>query len=446
MQLEPAHKDNKKARALIRQKIYSVFPEIYNFNCKKDIINTVEDYYLPSIVYFFLSEKKSDFLKDLDLSSNQYLNINNRVGSFIKILQSENLYSADHILGDIHPFSSTKVLIGNKIKYKKYPDYYNTLENLLRIILPDYKNYLPNIERDKDTILREYIEVNKYTEKDSLIEEYYYNLGRFLPILLLLRAIDINAENILINLPYPIFFDLESIFSGEFKDNIEEYSLKNTGIIKLTELNDSSVLTGGLGHKNSFLKPIITITDGLPNIKWKVPSKGSYDNIPILRNNPVNPSKYLESIISGYNSSVEKILNSKESLLNIIGSNLTTYTRVILRPTRIYRLIILKSFYPQIYLNNKVEEYIKGEIEKNNFLYKINSERIEAFEAESLENLLVPVFYSNIFGHELFFPNDEIVGRMNKTQFELWQEYLKKTINRTFFSKQQNLLQDSLKQ
>ena len=316
---------------------------------------------------------------------------------------------------------------------------------MLSIVLPDYKNYLPNIERDKDTILREYIEVNKYTEKDSLIEEYYYNLGRFIPLLLLFRAIDINAENILINLPYPIFFDLESIFSAEFEDNIEEYSLKNTGIIKLTEQNDSSVLTGGLGHKDSFLKPIITITNGLPNIKWKIPSKGSYDNIPILRKKAINPSKYLPFLISGYDSSVEKILNNKESLLNIVDPNLATYTRVILRPTRVYRLIILKSFYPQIYLNKKIDKYIKEEIDKNDFLYKIDSQRIKELEIESLENLLVPVFYSNIFGKELFFPNDQIVGRMNKTQFEHWQEYLRNTIGETFFSKQKTLLKKSLK-
>jgi len=165
-----------------------------------------------------------------------------------------------------------------------------------------------------------------------------------------------------------------------------------------------------------------------------------------LRKKAINPSKYLPFLISGYDSSVEKILNNKESLLNIVDPNLATYTRVILRPTRVYRLIILKSFYPQIYLNKKIDKYIKEEIDKNDFLYKIDSQRIEELEIESLENLLVPVFYSNIFGKELLFPNNQIVGKTNKSQFKLWQEYLRNTIGETFFSKQQNLLQDSLKQ
>ncbi len=450
MQQEPVHKDDKELRNILRTKIESLFQLPSSSSTTKDLIYTVEDYFWPSLVYFYLQSNQKDFkqyLLNIDLGSAEYLNVTKRVENFLNTILNEGITNAEKVLGDIHPYFSTKFLTKGKVKYRKYPDYYDNLTNLIHEIIPDYKKYLPSITREPgDFILREYIDIKKETNDENIIREYYYNLGRFIPILLLLRAIDINAENVIVNLPYPIFFDLESIFSGEFEPSIEKYSIKNTGIIKLTETDDSSVISGGIGIKNSYLKPIIYIKDGNPQIKWKVPSLGKYDNIPVLKGSDVKPNEYLDKIVNGFRDTVQKILLRKNPLSSLLDKNVDTFTRVILRPTRVYRLMILKSFYPQIYLNQDLLSFFNEELSNSRYLYDVFPDTVVTNEINSVSNLLVPVFYSNIFGKEILFPNDKVVGKFRISQYDVWQKYLNNVLNEEFFIKQKEILTESVKE
>jgi len=411
-----------------------------------DIIYSIEDFLLPSIVYFFFESKLTDFdkyLENIDLKSRKFLYIFNRVGKLVNILEKDSVYSKKRILGDIHPQNSTKYLADKGVQYNKYPDYNDALEIISKEILGDSKEFFPRITKlSNETILREYIDINLESKSKDEIIQYYYNLGRSIPLLLLLRVIDINAENMLVKLPYPIYFDMEPIFSGEFDRKVGGYSVKSTGLIKLSSIDDYSILSAGLGIRYSYLKPNIFEYNGNPYIKWKVPSTESFNNIPRLDGKNVDPNCYIDILISGYRDSVNIVLKKKELLPGLI-KDVDTYTRIITRTTRTYRTLILKSIYPQIYLKKDIKQFLSEELSNQSFLYKFNNLNIEDEEIESMENLSVPVFYSNIHNKDIFTKEGKVVGNFNITQFDYWKDYLKESINESFFKEQEELIRKS---
>jgi len=438
--------ETKELRSEIRKILQEQFSLPNDLLITKDIIYLIEDFLLPSIVYFFLESNYIDFrkyLKDINLKSKEYSYIFKKVNKLISLLEKDDIYSKKKILGDIHPNNSTKYLLDKKVQYTKYPDYSSALEIISKEILPDYTSFFPNIEQLRDrTICREYVDINLKSNNGDVINQYYYNLGRSIPLLLLLRAIDINAENMLVKLPYPIFFDMEPIFSGEFEEKVKGYSIKSTGVIRLSSIDDYSILFAGLGIRYSYLKPNIFEYKGNPYIKWKVPSYENFNNIPRLNGKEVNPIDYTKYLMSGYHDSASMVLKKKDILPSLI-QDIDTYTRVIARTTKVYRTLILESIYPQIYLKKDIRGFLKEKLSKQSFLYEFNNINIENEEIEAMMNLSVPVFYSNIHSKDIFTHDEKIVGQYNTTQFEYWEKYLKETINQSFFKEQEELIRES---
>lgn len=441
MPLEPVVKENKRIRQILRKRI----GDFYGM----DFVTDLEDYYLPSLVFDFYNKNLTNFYKYLevvDLDKEEFSIVNLRIKQFLEelsFLRSKIDSKKIKILGDIHPKHSTKYLSEGKIRYKDYPDYGVILDFIVDELLQE-TGYLPKIERDsKGNISRSFIDIQKETDRESDIEEYYFNFGEFVSVLLYLKAIDINAENMIINLPHPVFFDMETMFSGEFEDNFEEYGIKNTGVIKVEESNDTSLLTGGISPRKSLLKPMITGTYSKPKIVWRTNSRIGYDNIPLLNGRPVDPNKYMKEFFKGYELCSSIILSRKDELLEKI-SNISAVVRVILRPTRVYRYAILKSCYPQIYRKQDLKEFLQKTLGEYNLIYKIKERNLLEMEVENLFSLVVPVFYSNIHSKEIICPNGGVVGEFKVSLFESWKKYVREVLNTQFFEIQRSLIEASL--
>jgi lantibiotic modifying enzyme len=448
VQQEPVLSDNRKIRLIVRNWLINEFNLKDSVFSAEDLVCIIEDYFLPSLVYYYyLSDKKefTEFLNTINIKGSDFIQIFRRIEKFLKEINYSKTNGKEKIkiLGDIHPYSSTKFLSEGKVIYHSYPDYNESLHIVTKEVINDYYQYFPKIKKENGTFIREFIEIHKNTTDRKQIEKYYYNLGKFIPILLFLRAIDINAENMIVNLPYPKFFDMESIFSGTFEKDYENYGIKNTGVIKIDDDKDSSILTGGLKIKESLLKPIISGTNKEPIIRWRIKSKGKFNNIPLLNSKVVNPMQFLQDLVSGYEESVNTILERKEYISTLL-KNTNTYTRVILRPTRMYRSLVLRSCYPQIYTEIKTEEFLKENLQNYSYIYSIEDCSVLENEVESLEKLVIPVFYSSIHQKEIIAPNNKVVAYWRESPYNCWKRFLYDTLNQDYYDKQLSLIKSSL--
>jgi hypothetical protein len=305
VQQEPVHSDNPVLRNSIRDTLRKLFSE----NSQIEVIKEIEDFILPTLVVAYYTEGSSvdflEYLKKIDIKDDYYQSIIQRINVYLKNLPS----NTDKILlGDLHPGNVSKYLNNGKIEYSNYPDYGDFLRNIAALILDDCGEFFPEIMKNGKQFSRSYIETKLEAETQKDVENFYKNLGRVIPIILSLRSVDINAENMIVHLPYPVFFDMESLMSGNFESDLGDYGIRNTGIVKIEEKNDSSALTGGLFERESLLKPLICGTPQKPYIGWRTKSKGRYFNIPVLNGIKVNPAKYLKYLKNGFYESVERIL------------------------------------------------------------------------------------------------------------------------------------------
>ena len=438
-------RDNKVLRNLVRKKILSFFCDYVDVLQYRNVLRDVEDFLLPSLLYFFYS-KHSDlpvgfdqYLKELDLHNSNFEYITNRIKTLLNCYKDID----GEPLGDIHPNESTKFQDGNKVVYKDLPDYGDLIAVLSSKVFDDYKSFFPKIIKHNNYCFRDYISADTETEKEETVEKYYYNLGKIIPFLLFIRSIDVNAENMIVHLPYPVFFDMETIFSGEFADKSKQYDLTKTGLIKMED-NDTSILTGGLHKRDSLLKPILCGSMRKPCIKWRCSSKGKSSNIPELKGHTVHPLDYINSIKGGYLETSQKIINNKEILLNIV-KEAEANLRIILRPTRIYRFFILESCYPQIYLYQNINSFLKYKLSNCDLIYSIIDKNLLSYEVKALSNLQIPTFYSNLKDREILSSEGKVVAYWKYSQFDTWNQYLK-DLNSEFFDKQLETLELSIKE
>lgn len=451
MHQEPVVKDNEQLRNLVREKLFSLFSLDSYIYSSKDLVKYIEDFFIPSLVYYYYEGKHRDFglyIKNIEKDSKNFKDISKRITTLLTILSNDWIYGNAkdvRVLGDVHPGGSTKFLSNRAIRYNNYPYYNNILEKVTGLVLGDYGNYFPTIRKDNSGLItREYVEIRKETKKRSEIKRYYYNLGRFIPVLLLLRAIDINAENILINLPYPKFFDMETVFSAEFEKNILDYDLTNTGVIKVFGDMDSSLLTGGLSPIQSYLKPILVGNNINPEVIWKVKSRNKYHNIPILNGEKVFVGNYIEELLKGYRESCKRILLKRKEILKLRFSG-DNYIRVLLRPTRVYRLITLQSSYPQVYNVENTREFMRKKLDEYGLIHMVDTGQLLSIELDCMENFQVPVFYCNLKSKEIISPDGRVAAKFLVSPNDFWNDYVKKEISKEFFERQESLIEESIK-
>jgi len=449
VQQEHAVNDNQLLRDLIRERISSLF-HLYRYQYHtKDLLKYVEDFLLPSFIYYYYRDSVKDFrlfLNNITDNDERFLPVFKRVNNLLYSIQNEVNGSDVRILGDIHSSGSTKYLVNNKIRYQHYPYYNDIINNVLSIFLDNYKQYFPKISKDNfGNIVREYVDIDEKTDSESVVREYYHNLGKFIPGLLLLRSIDINAENMIIHLPYPIFFDMETVLSGEFDEAYSNYDIKNTGVVKVIDDIDSSLLSGGLKKNKSYLKPIIIGDINSPRIVWKVKSKGKYHNIPILNGKKALASNYVNDLMRGYKESYEKILLKKDDILNVVLLD-SNFIRVIFRPTRVYRVITLESCYPQVYENSYIDDFLEKKLNEYQLIHNVDVKDLLSIELESINKLEIPVFYCSVKSRDIISPEGKIAAKFFNSPESYWKEFVSKNINKEFFVNQELILRNSIQE
>lgn len=435
------------------QSIYD-FLSIFEYNnyLSKEIESTVNDFLLPLLIYSFYNDNgknlslycKKNPIKNL---LKNYPELENRLSLFLKNVYSDcksivNLTGKEEIkiLGDIHTGNTTKYLQGEYVYYKNYPDYHPVLKSIFHY-LPSLTNYYPNIAKLNEYFQREYIHVEKEGTNVS-ISQYYYNLGYIIPFLLLIRNTDSNQENLIINLPFPKFFDMECVFLPRLKNS--KYSINGSGLLRTGE-EDRSAITGSLMPVKSILKPVLLGTLEKPYIKWIMPSKGEYDNIPYMDSKICSPKEFLKFLEEGFAKGSEDIFSNLDSIKKVVLNTPMTF-RIVLRPTKVYRYVLLKSMYPQWY-NESAD--IKAQIKEDlysfsNILKLKNSGNILDDEIDSLYRCCIPTYYSDGCSTSIYNASGEVVGKVVESPFAYWSRYIDNVYSRDFLKEQLQIIRNTL--
>ena len=204
------------------------------------------------------------------------------------------------------------------------------------------------------------------------IQRFYERQGAYLALLYALEATDFHSENLIAAGEHPVLVDLESLFHlrTEGMDitqsdlptvNQIAYSVLRVGLLPQriwanaeSEGIDLSGLGGKAGQLTPYRVPHLEAigTDEMRFVRKRMPMFGS-QNLPTLNDAQVNVLDYTESIITGFTTIYQLLLQYRDELLSDgpLACFAEDEVRVILRPTRTYSSLLSESFHPDFLRN-----------------------------------------------------------------------------------------------
>lgn len=396
-------------------------------------LNELENIYvLPIVNAHYGSHTSKNFLDGINLETLRNISprlwriASNLLSNLIRgyrIAQGEFQDSSIiTFIGDFHPYRSMRYKHAGDVLFHSLPYYDIFLRKLINTYFPSVADSFPKHFHNKAFIKRQFIPVKLDTDHEEDIIEYYTQLGKLIGITILVRGIDINAENLIAHLPNPVFFDLECIFVGRIESE-DEYTLDSTGIVQVDAQYDVSAYTGGTKPVQSYLKPFLTGTKQKPRVQWRVPSKGKYYNIPTFRGIPVSPTNYREYVIKGLREVREVIFSHYGEIGKLVEST-EVGTRTIISPTRLYRVILQSFAFPQVHTQLTPQQHFTNELSQRSPIVSISTNAfLREYEIDCLNSWLVPKYYSEIHSPDIYASDGKIVGQYRKTQYKQWVEH-----------------------
>ncbi|HKI01920.1 MAG TPA: type 2 lanthipeptide synthetase LanM family protein [Thermoanaerobaculia bacterium] len=244
----------------------------------------------------------------------------------------------------------------------------NLLEWLNKRGAPDLRS--PKVLDCDEYGWSEFIAFKACTSQEEL-QLFYKRQGAFLALLYSLEATDFHNENLIAAGDHPILIDLESLFRADFRiDRLDQSSViayktltssvLHVGLLPERRWGEEEDLDGteqsGLGgNANQLSLRKVPIWENAGTDEMKLGRKrltlAAALNQPTLGDNTANPIEFTEALLEGFSSMYKLLLRHRNDLLSEEGP-LTQFAndevRVILRPTRLYAMLLKESFHPDL--------------------------------------------------------------------------------------------------
>jgi type 2 lantibiotic biosynthesis protein LanM len=202
------------------------------------------------------------------------------------------------------------------------------------------------------------------------VGRFYERQGGYLALLYALEATDCHYENLIASGEHPVFIDLESFFhprveamtaaqSDQLASQAMAYSVLRVGLLPQrfwANADSEGTDVSGLGGDEGQLTPRGVLswkdagTDEMRAVRERKRMPGA-QNRPTLNGARVEVLDYAEAIVRGFTSVYGLLLERREELLSDDGP-LARFARdevrVILRPTRVYGVLLHESFHPDV--------------------------------------------------------------------------------------------------
>ncbi|MGX7670415.1 type 2 lanthipeptide synthetase LanM family protein [Plantactinospora sp. DSM 117369] len=192
---------------------------------------------------------------------------------------------------------------------------------------------------------------------------FYRRQGALLALLYAVHASDVHYGNLIACGDQPVVIDLETIFHPDVlrvdvaRDpaaRLLDSSVHRTGVLPSFLLGDHgaldvSALGGDRGHPHP--------TDG---IDWLAPATDQMrlvrrprlfdggSNRPIVDDRELEPADHEDDLVEGFRTGYDAIARYRRSFLTAVAHLATPATRVVLRPTHVYRRLLDESTHPDL--------------------------------------------------------------------------------------------------
>lgn len=201
------------------------------------------------------------------------------------------------------------------------------------------------------------------------VERFYQRQGGYLALLYALEATDFHAENVIAAGEHPILVDLEALFhprpslpGGQPEhpgSQAIHHSVLRVGMLpQRIWANEESdgVDISGLGGQGGQLSPTPVArwvgagTDQM-HVQWErselIPS--NHYHRPKLRDQEVHTLDYRDAVLAGFTTVYRLLLRQREALIHqMLPRFAHDEIRCVLRPTRLYALLLRDSFHPNV--------------------------------------------------------------------------------------------------
>lgn len=218
----------------------------------------------------------------------------------------------------------------------------------------------------------EFIKAQSCASIDEL-KRFYERQGGYLALLYALEATDFHFENLIAAGEDPVLIDLESLFhphaegidvtqAGGLVGMSMIYSVLRVGLLPQRiwfNVQEEGIEMSGLGGAPGQLTPTgvpfweKTGTDEIHLTRKRMAMPGG-QNRPSLNGADVNPLDYNAQIAKGFSSIYRLLIRHREKLLaedGPLAQFASDEVRFIMRPTRVYALLLHESFHPDLLRN-----------------------------------------------------------------------------------------------
>ncbi len=382
-------------------------------------LNHFEDYLLLPILHKYLNLKTNvpftQYVRDLEIGSlhPRILRLLDKAKNAL-LSRVPDFLDGGIIVGDFHGVKHSKWKVANTIYAPRlyWEDQFHKLiqECGFEKLFPKYTPTSTN------WVFRTFSPIVDSRLSDNLTRSYYFHLGQILAVSSAMHIVDLHCENVARIGKIPYFFDLECAFTPAFID--ADFSIKASGVIPdPNEENskfDHSVLSGRLKHNQSLLKPIL-VNPERPSIIWSISSRMSPSHIPKdSKGTRINYLRYTQNIIDGYRNATAKISHNTGIIPEF---NPATKSRILIRPSSIYKAILQEYFFPSSYEKYPAKDFFTSKLNEQKVLFQFTSQEllnIVQAEAMMLKNMEIPLFYLRPFTGAVEASNGSVVAILPK--------------------------------
>ena len=265
----------------------------------------------------------------------------------------------------------------------------------------------------------------KSCETEEQVHRYYKRIGVLLFLAYVLKSSDLHMENLIAHGEYPVFVDMEALFTPldglDGKDINEcitaflQQSVMSTGILPFYHWNKENrgVNLSALSHEEMQELPvrIPTVADKGTldmRITYKYGKVYPAKNQVKLGDKKVIPDDYVKDVLDGFCQIYKAALGCKKELKTFFEGFSELYSRYLVADTQKYSMLISLSYHPDFLHDKKKRDELFDILWKFNIRKKEYADVIHRCEKEDLLHGDVPVFHVKYDSRHLYF-HDEIV-------------------------------------
>lgn len=291
---------------------------------------------------------------------------------------------------------------------------------------------------------QEYV-MHKDCKSQSQIHKYYYRTGAAMALFHIYNTSDLHGENIIPCGEYPVFIDLETLFTnvrnnqeqGSMQESLQEafrHSVLSSGLLPQAFQNKVlDIDISGLGAKEGQRSERLTYQEltGHGTSDMRLEERPyiteNLGNGVTLHNKEVSYTGYIEDMAWGFRNVYEIILEKKQEFLDLTNTCFSGGSyRQVLRGTFVYVRYLNASHHPK---------YLSGKGARTSLFQLINKDNSKKSEME-IEQMMehdVPYFLSSYENADLY----SAEGLVEKNYFKgSILELIEENINRMSHSKE----------